>query len=297
MGLYDRDYYQENEQPSFGSVTTQSVLIAIIVVNVLVFVADFLIGSSRQDRPLAQLLMLSADNLGQPLQWYRIVTNGFVHGDVWHIAFNMLGLYFLGQVVESRYGRGEFLRFYLVSLIFCSLVWLIRQRLTLPTELLPGFRLMGASGAVTAVTMLFVFNYPNVTLRIWGVLPVPAWIVGMFIVVYNLFGNSGTLDESGKSMIAYDVHLAGAAFAALYFYGKLNFGAIGNLWGSIVSMRNRPKLKVHRPESQDAIPAKVQAEADRILDKIHREGQESLTSKERQVLEEYSRAVRKQRQL
>jgi hypothetical protein len=108
-------------------------------------------------------------------------------------------------------------------------------------------------------------------------------------------GNS-SYQADGSAQVAYDVHLAGAAFAAAYFYGKLNFGALGSLGEAVTRLfKRQPKLRIHQPEEQ-AVPEKLQAEADRILEKIHREGQDSLTAKERKVLEEYSRAVRKQRQ-
>jgi hypothetical protein len=58
-------------------------------------------------------------------------------------------------------------------------------------------------------------------------------------------------------------------------------------------------LKIHQPEdgqAESGIDPKMQAEADRILEKIHREGQDSLSAKERKLLEKYSRAVREQRQ-
>jgi hypothetical protein len=54
----------------------------------------------------------------------------------------------------------------------------------------------------------------------------------------------------------------------------------------------RPDVRLHDPEAT----AKEDAEADRILDKIHRQGQSSLTSSERRFMEKYSRRVRQRRQ-
>ena len=96
---------------------------------------------------------------------------------------------------------------------------------------------------------------------------------------------------------AYDVHLIGAACAAIYFYGGLSFAAIGKMWSKLGGLaKSKPKLKIHEPnQTENVIPPSMQAEADRVLDKLHREGQDSLTAKERKTLEEYSRAVRKLR--
>jgi hypothetical protein len=66
----------------------------------------------------------------------------------------------------------------------------------------------------------------------------------------------------------------------------------GRLRGGGPKVKSRPKLKIHDPERDDP-NRKQDEEADRILDKVNREGMESLTSKERRILEEYSRRMRK----
>lgn len=293
MGLYDRDYYQDSDLQPFRPWNSRSVVTNLIIVNVVVFVANFIFGSGTQDT-VNQYLWLDSDHLTQPLHWYRTLTNGFAHSNIGHILFNMLALFFLGQAVENRYGRGEFLRIFLVSIVTCSVVWLIRQAAIEEADA-PTRVLLGASGGATAITMLFVFNYPQTKLYIWGILPVKAWFVGLLVVITNLLGNS-SFQADGTQQVAYDVHLAGVAFAAVYYYGKFNFAILGSMAESVMGLFQRqPKLRIHQP-SDSAIPDRLKVEADRILDKIHREGQDRLTSRERKLLEEYSRAVREQRQ-
>lgn len=293
MGLYDRDYYQEADLQPIQRWNSRSMTSTLIIVNAVVFIANFVLGSGSADT-VNQFLWLRADHVAQPWQWYRLLTYGFTHSGIGHILFNMLALFFLGQNVESRYGRSEFLRIFLISIVVCSAVWLIRQTVTHHADSAVPV-LLGASGGVTAIIMLFVFNFPQSTLYIWGVLPVKAWVIGVFVVVANLLGNSN-IQVGESEHVAYDVHLVGAAFAAIYFYGKFNFGMLGHLGSKLSSLfRRSPNLKIHQ-SADDLALDKLQPEADRILDKIHREGQSSLTAKERQHLEEYSRAVRKQRQ-
>jgi membrane associated rhomboid family serine protease len=293
MGLYDRDYYQEPGLQPIQSWNSRSIVSTLIIINVVVFLANFILGSGSHDT-VNQFLWLRSDHLLQPWQWYRLLTNGFCHAGIGHIFFNMLALYFLGQSVESRYGRGEFLRIFLVAVVLCSSAWVIRQLIILDSTSEVRV-LLGASGGVTAITMLFVFNYPQSTLYIWGVLPVKAWVIGILVVGANLLGNS-SIQVGESEHVAYDVHLVGAAFAAVYFYGKLNLGLLGSLGEKAAGLfRRKPKLKIHQP-TEEVAQDKLQVEADRILEKIHREGQDSLTTKERKTLEEYSRSVRKQRQ-
>ena len=135
---------------------------------------------------------------------------------------------------------------------------------------------------------------------IYGVVPVKAWVIGIVLVVSNLFGR--------QAYVAYDVHLVGAAFAAVYFYGGLNFGFLESWWGSTQTSiaQKRKGFKVHRgdshtPDDSDArgtsSETKDEIEANLILDKIHREGQDSLTARERKFMENYSRKLRQRRGL
>ena len=147
--------------------------------------------------------------------------------------------------------------------------------------------MLGASGGVTAVFILFVLFYPRRTLYLWGLFAVPAWLIGAFLVGYDLI--SGLTGRSGN--VAWQAHLAGAAFAFLY----LRFGwRLSNLvsdrgeWKVRMPQR-RPNLKIHDP---DRNVEDMEREADRVLAKLHREGEQSLSARERRVLEQYSRRMR-----
>ena len=296
MGLYERDYYQDsNELQSIGGWNGRSAISVIIIANVAIFLANFIFGGGTSD-PVNRWLWLRGGDLTDPLQWYRLLGNGFAHSkDITHILFNMLSLYLIGQSVEARYGKSEFFRFYMVTIVVCSLGWLIKLRLTLPPEAVQASGLLGASGAVTGVILLFVFNFPQATLMAFGIIPIKAWVYGAFVVLMNVLGTSQYRFGQAQQ-VAYDVHLIGAACAAAYFYAGLSLAFMAD-WKRLIPFKStkRTNLKIHRPDANQ-IPESMQIEADRILEKLHREGQESLTSKERKRLEEYSRAVRKSRQ-
>ena len=85
--------------------------------------------------------------------------------------------------------------------------------------------------------------------------------------------------------------LAGFGFAAAYYFGRWNLGRVlpDRLAIPRDVLRRGPKLRVHAP---DDYYRNLDEEADRILDKVHRSGQESLTPKERRTLENYSRRMR-----
>lgn len=289
MGIYDRNYYRDTV-PALKPWDHYSMVANLIIVNAAVMVANFAL--TGRDNLIVNFFSLNASHLAQPWQWYRLVTYGFAHDPSGpaHILFNMLSLYFLGQAVEDRYGRWEFLRFYLVTIIVGGVFFCCRNLVMEGSNA----SVLGASGGVVGVIMLYVYNYPQAQLMIWGVLPVRAWVVGIVTVLANLLGTGEVDPGSGKPVVAYDVHLVGVACASIYFFGGLDFGRMTN-WKSLRrSFQNKPKLRVHKIEEEPA-SSRDEIEADRLLEKIYREGQNSLTHKEQQFLERYSRSVREKR--
>jgi membrane associated rhomboid family serine protease len=302
MGIYDRGYFDGDEwRPSArarGSQSHYSVVKALIVVNIAVFVLDMFSGSSGGEaRNLGLSTFLSLKRgladaggygpLDSVLYLWELLTYGFTHASItsssgiFHILFNMFVLFSLGRPVEARYGSAEFLRFYLLAIVISGTVWLLTSAISGH----PG-SVVGASGAVVGVVILFVLNYPRETLLIMGVIPAPAWVIGVLCV-----GTDIMLSFSRETTIAAETHLAGAAFAALYFYGNWNFGGL-QFQGLAKRLRPGPRLKVHVPDDKEA---RLASEADRILEKLHQQGESSLTAKERKVLEQYSRKVRQSR--
>jgi len=293
MGIYDRDYYREERQPGLSLPAPQSMVVTLIIINVVLFLIDGLLFS--EDHRLTRWMAVSQKTLTNPLLWWQFLTYGFAHADFGHILFNMLQLFFLGRAVEQLYGRAEFLRLYLVMLVLGSVVHAATNAL-LP-EVRP-FQLVGASGAVTGVVMLFVLNYPRQTLVLFPIpIPVKAWVIGAILIGVNVLGSFsgwGNVAPGGEpqTRIAFDVHLAGIAFAFLYFRNRWNLRRLGpGLFGS-GWFKRRPRLKVHHPRDDQE---KLSAEVDRILEKIHREGEESLTRKERRTLESASREYQRRR--
>ena len=281
MGIYDRNYYRE-ELPTFQPWDKYSMVTNLIIVNAALMVLNFLF--TPRDNAISEFLLLRAGDLTEPWNWYRFLTYGFVHGDIMHLLFNMFSLYFLGQAVESRYGRWEFLRFYLATVLISGLAFALLR--LIPG--MPGGRVLGASGAVVGVSMLYVYNYPQATILFSGVIPLKAWMFGILMVVGNLVGTS--------RYVAYDVHLVGIACATAYYFGNLNLGFMENAGDNLRGMlKRKPKLRVHRDEEEEPVPTRDEAEADRLLEKIHREGKDSLSAKEQKFLENYSRSVREKR--
>lgn len=297
MGIHDRDYLRDESPQGVQLRPPQTAVVTIVLINAAVFVINLLLFSKTDW--LMKNMACGVDSLINPLMWWQLLTAGFAHDPdtPWHILFNMFVFWSFGRVVEPVLGKREFTRFYLVALVFGSLLFCVRQLIFVGPD--STFECWGASGAVTAVTMLFIFMYPNSTIYLMMIIPVKAWVAGAFMIGVNVLGVRGVHGPGGGG-IAYDVHLAGAAFAFFYFHFKWNLGrlvpgSLGRRLGNLArSLRSRPKLRVHTPDDveSDASYGKLDEEGDRILDKLHREGEESLTPEERRVLEDYSRRMR-----
>ena len=271
--------------------------VALIIVNVALFLLNYIFSPPDKNIPhdlgsLTTMLAASNETLTHPWLWWQFLTYGFVHASLQHILLNMLQLFFLGKYVEDLYGKWEFLRLYVAMLLAGSVVWaageIIFQRSV------PGLHLtLGASGAVCGVVMLFVLNYPDAKLVLFPIpIPMKAWVMGVLLIIMNV--GLAIVPSSYGGNIAWNVHLAGIAFAYLYFRGHWNLGHLFHTLAQKPKFISRPKLRVHAPE-EDSEPLDLNDEVDRILDKINQQGEKSLTKQERRLLEIASRKYQKRK--
>ncbi|MCL4855374.1 MAG: rhomboid family intramembrane serine protease [Bryobacteraceae bacterium] len=276
MGIYDREYYRHDEQT--GLFSGRSMVVNLILANAAMFVL-ILLTDGRVDRWLA----LGGNFFEQPWEVWRLVSYGFLHSrnDIMHIVLNMFGLYIFGREVEDRLGSIEFLRFYLVAIVVAGLVWLVADQVAGR----PGY-LIGASGAVTGVILLFVFAAPQRRIYLFGIFPMPAWAFAGLFILGDVFGAANR-----TSSVAHSAHLAGAGFATAYYYLRWNLGALVS--GRLLSKLRSPKLRVLHPEED---PRDLNLQVDEILDKISRKGESSLTAAERRTLEAASKRYQRRQQ-
>ncbi len=304
MGLSDRDYSRPDMRTPWDRVESpRSMTIVLVVINVVVFFADMILaGRDASGNPRSVLFpwfAVQPETAIRPWMWWQFVSYGFLHdlSGIRHILFNMFGLFIFGRAVEQRIGGPALLRFYFVALVLggiaASVSALVHASVAgIPIDRMPAT--IGASGAVVAVTILFACYFPQSEILLMFVFPVKAWVLAVLFVAYDM---AGALGIAGDANTAFQVHLAGAAFAGLYYFRRwnlswLDFTAVGELpqrWGQ---RSRRMKLKLHDPDRK---LAREEADADRILAKIFEQGEQSLTAAERRTLERHSRRKRERR--
>ncbi len=298
MGIYDREYYRK-EGPSFlDSITSVGrVCKWLIGLNVLVFVLQLVFGDV-----VTRSLLLDTDAVKHGQIW-RLLTYAFIHDTGYpylHIVFNMLFLWWFGTDVEAVYGKREFLAFYLVSALLGGVAFQLWAML----QGGPGMHCLGASGAVTAVLVLCACHFPQRIILVMMILPVPIWLFAVFQAAqdtYRLF------HEGRYATVAAIVHLAGAAFAFVYY--KQQFRVLGwwpnfRMFGR---MGSRPGMRLYRPEedrepvtvaaigSSSEMDEHLEAKLDAVLEKVSRHGQGSLTETERKILMRASEIYKRKR--
>lgn len=299
MGIYDRPYGRSEQTPWDRVQRPRSTTVTLIVITVVIFFVDMILVDRERGSLLSPWLHVDAGTLVRPWMWWQLLTYGFLHNvnDIWHVAFNMFGLYIFGRIVEQRIGQLEFLRFYLVAIIAGGIVGSLTSLAAVAAGG-PEHSVIGASGAVIATAILFACYYPHQELLLFFVLPMKAWVAAVAFVAIDLAGAVGLLGALGwGSSTAFTVHLAGVAFALAYYFGgwslrRLDFSGAAQVRDHLRTRSRRMKLKLHDPDRKIQQEAE---EADRILEKIHRQGEASLTAGERRTLERYSRRQREKR--
>lgn len=130
---------------------------------------------------------------------FRMISSGFLHVDLVHLAFNMIALYSFAPVVLEEFGNTGFLLIYAGSLIFGSLLTMVFHS----NEY--SYSAVGASGAVTGIIYSSILIYPGMTVGIFGVIPMPAYIFGIVYLLYSIYGMKAKNDNIGHT-----AHFGGA---------------------------------------------------------------------------------------
>ncbi len=149
-----------------------------------------------------------------------VVTSGFLHGDIAHLAFNMFTFYFFAFSLDRYLGSVKFAILYFLGLILSSTCSVRKHRDN------AAYATLGASGAVSAVLFAYIVYFPLTTLIIFPIpVPIPAVLFAVGYVGYSWWAG-----QQGKGNINHDAHLCGA-FSGLAFVLATDPAAFARLTG------------------------------------------------------------------
>ncbi|WP_162127444.1 rhomboid family intramembrane serine protease [Flavobacterium phycosphaerae] len=167
-------------------------LIGIILANVLISLKGF------NDEYFFRKYQFHVGSIRAGEQ-FRMISSAFLHADFFHLAFNMIALYSFAPVVYEGLGNFTFLLIYVGSLIFGSLLTMVFHGNDY------SYRAVGASGAVTGIIYSAILLYPDMTIGIFGVIPMPAYVFGIGYLLYSIYGMKSKSDNIGHT-----AHFGGA---------------------------------------------------------------------------------------
>jgi membrane associated rhomboid family serine protease len=257
----------------------------LLIANLAVFVA----GIAMPVLPRA-LALIPAYVLYRP---WSPVTYMFVHGGFWHLAFNMLVLYFFGPRLEHRLGSKTFLTLYMISGLTAAAF----------SFLTPFTAVVGASGAIYGVMLAYTMFWPRDRIYIWGILPVEARLLMILMAGYaalatvplvlEFLGVNSSLTFGGQG-IAHHAHLGGLVGAWGYMkwmernspaakFKKKADGVQKQGW-----LADRQAIERWTKIDRDGMHEVNREGFDRIMEKLQTRGVSSLTPRERAFLDRFS---------
>ena len=286
--LEDRDYMR---QPAYEP--RVSFTVALLIVNAVVFVVELL--SSNFPRSLFvenYYFALSLDGLKSGFVW-QLLTFQFMHANWLHIIFNSLVIYFFGRPVETVLGRSRFLTLYLSSGVIGGLVQMLFA-LAMPTHF--DAPVVGASAGASGLIAAFaVMNWEErFTLLIYFI-PINMrgktllWISIALAVIGILTPNSGVANAAHLGGILTGFFYVRQIVQGRWHLPQWKFPARRAAPREFVAAgKDKKKFwrsSADKPDEGLSADEFLKNEVDPILDKISAHGIQSLTARERQILE------------
>lgn len=175
---------------------------ATIILVIITCVVSFL---AFQNRQLQSRLMLYPVVMRNPREAYRLISAGFVHMDMMHLAFNMISFFFFGQFLEAAIGSERFVMLYLSAILVANLPSYYKQMSN------PNYAALGASGGVAAIIFATIYLQPWEEIYLFFILRIPALL---FAVVYLIY--SYRMSKKPEQHIGHDAHFWGSVYGFVF---------------------------------------------------------------------------------
>jgi membrane associated rhomboid family serine protease len=263
-------------------------VVFIVLILVRVFAALFLAGNLFDS--ILSYIALPGTFAELAYKPWTLLTSIFAHYELWHFFFNMLILYFTSKMFIQFFGEKRLLTTYIFGGVGGGLIHIIAY---LVFPLLgskdPG-SVAGASGAVAALIGALVYYKPQLKVKLFFALEIPFWLFGAIFILGDI------MSLSSDDRIAHFAHLGGVLFGVI---SVINVHSKGNIMNRIekilafdLSFKKKTKFKVYKnteaskmsDEQYNANKANKQKKADAILEKISKNGYESLSKAEKDFL-------------
>ncbi len=282
MNLFEEikhNYLQSNQAVKRIIAINVAVFLVLAVLNVFAF----LFNSTFSTTIINSYFILPASLTSFLYRPWSIVTYMFLHSGFFHILFNMLWLYWMGNLLQEYLGNKRVYQAYFIGGVFGGLVYMLAY------NVFPAFTAvkdvsyaLGASAGVLSVVVAAATLLPNFEIRLMFLGSIKLKWIALVSVGLDLIsipnGNAG----------GHIAHLGGALFGYLFIKHLYTNSIFDKLFDGIGSLINKKsKLKVHyktNNKTNQPKSAQTQIDVDEILDKISKSGYESLSKREKEIL-------------
>ncbi|HTF05127.1 MAG TPA: rhomboid family intramembrane serine protease [Bacteroidia bacterium] len=229
------------------------VVMNLIIINVIFFIAKFFAAGKGID--LDQLLGMH-NPMSPFFHWWQVVTHMFMHANLMHLLFNMLGLYFFGKMLEVVWGEKRFIIYYLVCGLGASAIyigwetwrtvsllnqdgngWALLQEYVANYTMVgmehPAFNtiygtMVGASGAIFGLLMGAALLFPNTEVQLLLMYVIPVRLkIKWIAILYGGFELLSGLGGAQEDHVAHFAHIGGMIFGfiliQIYKRNRSNF--------------------------------------------------------------------------
>jgi membrane associated rhomboid family serine protease len=183
-----------------------SITLIIIVITVL---ASFYAWNNES---VFQKWILNPYTVNRRNEYHRMLTSGLIHKDYMHLFFNMLAMFFFGELIEQTYvesfgqmGALLYIGLYVLGIIASDLPTYLKHKNH------PHYNSLGASGGVSSVVFSYILFYPTREICLYFILCLPSFIFGALYMLYSYMQA-----KKGGDYINHDAHLFGAIFGIVF---------------------------------------------------------------------------------
>lgn len=266
---------------------TGTIIEKLIYLNVAIFAFTLLItvfqGLYKGEQNFLMQYFSLDDNLNEFLSKpWSILSYGFLHADFIHLIFNMITLYFIGNLFIQYFTQKQALSFYLLGTLFGGILYLLSQNY-FPLFEGRNTTLVGASAGISAIFIGIATYIPNYQIKIRFLGFIKFWHLAVVWLAFDIIGLIGP--NAGGSFS----HLGGSLFGYLYVNQASNKKTgISEMFSSLFKRKEKSLKTVHksakRKQNTQKESAPNQVQIDTILDKISKSGYDTLTKTEKEFL-------------
>lgn len=259
------------------SLSVMGQLQKLIVINIIFFIIPLILNTflwlfELKDISILDYFVVEADIMSLIFKPWSLITYGFLHGSFSHLFWNMIMLFYFGNILVNYFGDKRLLNVFFNGILFGGIIYIISYNL-FPVFTGVSSKMIGSSAGVMAILFYITSYNPNHTIRFFFV-NIKLLYIAVFLLLMDII--QIPVENSGGHI----AHLGGALIGFLMFRSFKGIDFV-DIYTNLSTRKNNKKIKRNKTFSGSNFDQK---KIDSILDKISESGYESLTKEEKNYL-------------